>query len=326
MKQCLVFCRYAVITALLSILPTLSFAADWPSWPVWLAQFKKEAVADGINPQFFDHIFADVFPNKQVIHFDKRQPEKRLTFLQYRTSRADNFRIQLGRKEYGKHKELLEQVGKQFGVDPCIIASIWGMETSYGRYMGDFPVIKALATLAYDQRRSQFFRKELLIALHILQEGHISEDQFKGEWAGASGLPQFLPSSWKRYAVDFDQDGHKNIWTSLPDAFASIANYLTQNGWHANQPWALEVTLPSNFDKNLIATNAIKTVAQWQALGVRTKSGAALPSQELSASVIEPYGGPDFLKFNNFSVLLRYNNSNFYAGTIGYMADQICRR
>src|SRR5204862_3055846 len=133
-------------------------------------------------------------------------------------------RIRLGQSEFRKYHDLLTEVGNNFGVDPCFITSFWGMETSYGRYLGTFPVIKALATLAYDKRRSQTFRKELLLALHILQEGHVSPDKFVGEWAGASGQPQFLPSSWRKYAVDYDHDGRKNIWTSYPDAFASIAN------------------------------------------------------------------------------------------------------
>lgn len=302
-----------------------SFAGDWPSWPVWLAEFKKEAVADGIDPTFFDNVFQDITPNKTVINLDKRQPEKRLTFLQYRTTRADNYRIVIGRKEYKRHQQLLEKIGNEYGVDPCVITAIWGMETSYGHYMGDFPVIKALATLAYNPRRADHFRSELLIALHILQDGHVLPEHFKGEWAGASGQCQFLPSSWKRYAVDYDKNGHKDIWTNLDDAFASMANYLAQNGWHNNQPWATEVTLPPNFDNSLI-NNSKKTVAEWLALGVRPAAGKNLSNSQLIAGLIKPDGGPIFLVYNNFNVILRYNKSNYYAGTIGYLADQICRR
>ena len=191
--------------------------------------------------------------------------------------------------------------------------------------LGSFPVIKSLATLASNPRRADFFRKELLLALHILQEGHVAPDKFKGEWAGASGQPQFLPSSWHNYAVDYDQDGRKNIWTSLPDAFASIANYLLQNGWQMDQPWALEVKLPRQFDKTLLGKKTQKPVAKWLALGVRIKGDKTAPP-ELMASIIEPYGGPHLLVFKNFRVIMRYNNSHFYAGTIGFMADKICRR
>lgn len=315
-----------VITLFLMTFTSSLLAADWPSWPVWLAEFKKEAVADGINPSFFDEIFKDVTPDKTIMHFDHRQPEHRLTFLQYRTTRADNFRIQLGRKEFNKNRELLENIGKQFNVDPCFVASIWGMETSYGRVMGKFPVIKALATLAYDPRRSERFRKELLIALHILQDGHVSPENFKGEWAGASGYAQFLPSSWKRYAVDYEHTGRKDIWTSVPDGLASIANYLLQNGWHKNEPWAIEVALPSGFHDDLINDGMRKSVAEWQGLGVRTADNHPLPDPSLSAGLMKPDGGPVFLIFNNFTVILHYNNSKYYAGTIGYLADQICKR
>jgi membrane-bound lytic murein transglycosylase B len=192
--------------------------------------------------------------------------------------------------------------------------------------MGNFPVIKSLATLAYDSKRQAFFRKELFLALHILNDGHVTLDRFKGEWAGASGQPQFLPSSWVKYAVDYDGDGRKDIWESKPDVFASIANYMKINGWKTGEQWAIYVKLPAGFDMKLEGKSTIKPVSEWNALGVRTTTGEPLPHQDWQASLVQPNGGPVFLAYPNYKMILRYNNSIYYAGAIGYLADKICQR
>lgn len=318
--------RFLLKISLLVIFLIQGTAYAQVSWSQWLADFKQEAVEDGIDPQFFDETFMGLTMNRRVLHFDRRQPERRLTFYKYRKTRADKFRIQLGRREFKRHQTLLTQVGERYGVDPCFITSLWGMESSYGRFMGSFSVIKSLATLAFDDRRSAFFRKELLLALHILQEGHVEPEQFKGEWAGGSGHPQFLPSSWHRFAVDYNGDGKKDIWATKSDVFASIANYLASNGWRYGEPWAVEVSVPPHFDDTLKGYKTHRLVSEWQDMGVRATDGKALPDPSLSASIIQPYGGPYLLIFKNFRVLLRYNNSSFYAGSVGYMADQICSR
>ena len=295
------------------------------SWHQWVAQLKKEAVAQGIDSSLFDNIFNKIpGPDPQILRFDHTQPEQRISFYKYRNTRGDKYKIIIGRRELQLHRKLLQNVGRDFSVDPCFIVALWGMETSYGHYMGNFPVIKSLATLAYDSRRSEHFRKELLLALQIVNDKQVALEKFKGEWAGASGQPQFLPSSWFNYAVDYDHDGRKDIWSSYPDVFASIANYLAKNGWRMNEPWAITVKLPANFDRSLIDKNNVRLVSQWNELGIRTLSGAPLPNQNLSASLVQPDGGPTFLAFNNFRTLLTYNNSIYYAGTIGYMADEIC--
>ncbi|KTD17837.1 lytic murein transglycosylase [Legionella jordanis] len=301
--------------------------ANQQSWNSWVAEVRKEALEQGISPTVFDAAFADIHePSRQVKGLARSQPEHRLTFNKYLHSRADNYRIVMGRKNYAKNKEILEDVGQHFGVDPCFIVSFWGMESSYGTYMGNFPVIKSLATLAYDSNRRDFFRKQLFLGLRILNEGHVPLERFKGEWAGASGQPQFLPSSWVEYAVDYDGDGRKDIWGSKTDVFASIANYMKKNGWQANQPWAIEVKLPPKFDMNLQGKSITKPVSEWNALGVRTVNGDSLPYPELTASIVQPNGGPVFLAFPNYKMILRYNNSIYYAGAIGYMADRICNR
>lgn len=297
------------------------------SWSTWVNQVRQEALSEGVSAQVFDNAFAGIHePSRQIKGLAKSQPEHRLTYLTYRKTRVDNYRITIGKREYLKNKALLDAIGRQYGVDPCFIVSFWGMETSYGSYMGNFPVIKSLATLAYDSKRQDFFRKELFLALHILNDGHVSLQEFKGEWAGASGQPQFLPSSWVKYSVDYDGDGRKNIWSSKPDVFASIANYMKINGWKTGEPWAVYVKLPSNFDMKLEGKSITKSVSEWSALGVRTENGQALPYPNLQASIVKPLGGPVFLAYPNYKMILRYNNSIYYAGAIGYLADKICQR
>ena len=311
------------ITLLISTIAT----AQQQSWSSWVAQVRAEALKQGISASLFDEAFADIHePSKQVKGLARSQPEHRLTYTKYRNSRVDAYRIAIGRKEYKKNQTLLTEIGNHYGVDPCFITSFWGMETSYGSYMGNFPVIKSLATLAYDSNRPDFFRRELFLALHILNDGHVTLQRFKGEWAGASGQPQFLPSSWVKYAVDYDGDGRKDIWDSKADVFASIANYMKLNGWKAGEPWATYVKLPANFDMTLEGKTIIKPVSEWNALGVRTETGQPLPHQELQASIVQPNGGPVFLAYPNYRMILRYNNSIYYAGAIGYLADSICQR
>lgn len=296
-------------------------------WNQWVSEVRREALGQGISPSLFDQAFSNIHePSRRIKGLSRHQPEHRLTYLKYRNTRADRYRIIIGRKRYKENQQLLEKIGKEYGVDPCFIVSFWGMETSYGSYMGNFPVIKALATLAYDSKRKDFFRKQLFLALHIVNDGHVSLKDFKGEWAGASGQPQFLPSSWTKYAVDYDGDGRKDIWKSKPDVFASIANYMVQHGWQYGQPWAIKVKLPHNFDEKLEGKRIVKSVSEWNRMGVRTLDGKPLPYQNLTASIVKPYGGPVFLAFPNYKMILRYNNSIYYAGAIGYMADSICRR
>jgi len=297
------------------------------SWQDFLNEIRQEAISQGIRPAIVDQAFHGLDePNWQVLSYDRAQPEKRLTFLKYRNTRADKYRISMGKTELRKHQAVLSQIAQRYGVSECFIVSLWGLETSYGHYMGNFPVIHSLATLAYDDRRADFFRNELLIALRILNDGHVRLKDFKGEWAGASGQPQFLPSSWYNYAVDYDGDGRKDIWKSLPDAFASIANYLYINGWKHDQPWAIPITVPANFDAQLMSPDITKTIAQWKSLGVRAAPGKTLPSENYEVSVIEPFGGPAMMIFDNFKVIMKWNHSTYYAGTVGYLADNICQQ
>jgi membrane-bound lytic murein transglycosylase B len=309
------------------LLSPLVLAQQQQSWSNFVAGLRQEALAQGIPAELFDEAFADIHePSRQIKGLSHSQPEHRLTYSKYLHSRVDNDRIAVGKQQYKKNKVLADEVASHFGVDPCFIMAFWGMETSYGSYMGNFPVIKALATLAYESPRHEFFRKEFFIALHIVKDGHVSLAHFKGEWAGASGQPQFLPSSWQKYAVDYDGDGRRDIWESKADVFASIANYMKKNGWQTGEPWAVLVKLPANFDKNLEGKSIVKPASEWNALGVRTERGEPLPYQNLQASIVVPNGGPVFLAYPNYKMILRYNNSIYYAGAIGYLADKICQR
>lgn len=316
---------WAMIMTLM-VLSNAVFATQ-PSWTQWFAEVREEALSQGISQKVFDEAFAGMKePSRQVKGLAHSQPEHRLTYAKYLKSRVDSYRVVIGRKNFERNREVLEKIGNEYGVDPCFIVSFWGMESSYGSYMGNFPVVKSLATLAYDSNRPEFFRKELFLALHILNDGHVDLTHFKGEWAGASGQPQFLPSSWLKYAVDYDGDGRKDIWESKPDVFASIANYMKLNGWKTGEPWAVYVKLPANFDMKLEGKATIKSVSEWNAMGVRTESGKPLPFASLQASIIKPLGGPVFLAFPNYRMILHYNNSIYYAGAIGYLADKICKR
>jgi membrane-bound lytic murein transglycosylase B len=318
---------WSVLFALASIiLLDTAFGKPQQTWSQFVAGVRTEALAQGIRPEVFDRAFRNIHaPNRRVLHFDRTQPEKRLTFLKYRNTRASKARIIYGRRYMKKYAPLLNEISHKYGVSKCFITSLWGLETSYGRFMGNFPVIKSLATLAYNSRRAPFFRKQLFYALHILNGDHVALKDFKGEWAGASGQPQFLPSSWHNYAVDYNGDGRKDIWNTHSDVFASIANYLVKHGWKTGQPWAIKVTTPRGFDEDLMTREVTKTVGEWAAMGVKP-AGRPFPNRHLKASIIRPYGGPTFMIFNNFKVIMRWNRSTYYAGTVGYMAEQVCRK
>ncbi|MBN1684301.1 MAG: lytic murein transglycosylase [Gammaproteobacteria bacterium] len=299
-------------------------AAAKISWHSWVVNLRKEAIHQGINPVLFDRVFQNMRPSAKHIRLDRTQPEKRLTYYEYRDTRADAYRIKMGQKELKKHQDLLNKVGKDFEVNPCVIASLWGLESSYGHFMGQFNVIQSLATLAYDGRRSDFFRKQLLLALHMLDEGHVTYQDFKGEWAGASGQPQFLPSSFYQYAIDYDGDGKKDIWKNYGDIFASIANYLKQNGWEYKQPILITTRLIPEFDHTLIGIKIIKPYQEWLNLGARPSTNRYI-NPNAAASIIELTGGPIWIVFNNFKSLMKWNHSTYYAGTVTYMAQKICQ-
>jgi len=208
-------------------------------------------------------------------------------------------------------------------VQPRFIVAFWGIETDFGRLDGGFSVVAALATLAYDGRRSKFFRGELIRAIRILDQGHITPERMKGSWAGAMGNFQFMPSSFENFAVDYDGDGKRDIWRNKKDAFASAANYLSKSGWKNDQTWGRQITLPAGFDQKLVGLKVRKRMSEWQALGVRKVDGSALPKRELMASLVQATRGPVFLTYNNYRVILKWNRSTYFAVAVGTLAEKI---
>lgn len=296
------------------------------NFAAWLGEVKAEAVASGIAPGLFDEIVGRVRPIPRVIALDRRQPEFTLTLEQYMASALSQERIRTGRRQMKENRSLLQKIEKTYNVQPAYLVALWGIETSYGRATGGFPVIDALTTLAYEGRRGPFFRGQLIDALHILQQGHVEVRQMRGSWAGAMGQPQFMPSTFRRYGVDFDGDGRVDIWNSRADVFASAANYLSQIGWRGDQGWGVEVTLPVGFDTSLIGGAHRRPQKDWQALGVHRRDGRHFTDPAREAILIQPdKGGRAFLVYGNFIALLDWNYSERFALTVSRLADLIAR-
>ena len=291
----------------------------------WLEALRDEARAAGVSDTTLDAALKDIKLATRVIERDRSQFEFTRTFWTYLGKCVTDERIKRGRKLLAKHRNLLDKIYAQFHVPPRYLVAFWGMETNFGDNMGSFPVIDALVTLAYDQRRSSFFRVQLLDALQIIENGHIDPGAMKGSWAGAMGQMQFMPSTFVNYAIDFTGDGRKDIWHSLPDAFSSAANYLSDIGWRPGQFWGREVLLPDGFDPMLATIGTKKTVEAWSALGVRRASGNALPQVNMQGSIVLPQGhkGPAFLVYENFRIILKWNRSISYAICVGHLADRL---
>jgi len=299
--------------------------AEQPDFQAWLQDLRREAAAAGISQATLDAALSDVSPIERVIELDRRQPEYTQTFWSYLDKRVTPERIARGRELLVQHRALLARVQARYGVQPRFLVAFWGLETNFGQYTGGYPVVGALATLAYDERRGDFFRKELLNALRILDEGNVTPSAMQGSWAGAMGQLQFMPSTFVHYAVDFDGDGKRDIWNSLPDVFASAANYLSSIGWRGDLIWGREVRLPKDFDWEMAAQEVRKPVSAWAALGVRRAGGGPLPQADIEGSIVLPAGhtGPAFLVYDNFEAILTWNRSLLYALSVGHLADRL---
>lgn len=291
----------------------------------WLDSVKQEALARGISQTTLERALNQTRPIDKVLDLDQRQPEFIDTFWNYIDRRITPERIQKGRDHLDKHQPLLASIENRHKVPPRFLVAFWAMETNFGQYTGGFPVIDALATLAYDARRAEFFRGELLAALEILDAGHIDVAGMSGSWAGAMGQMQFMPTTFQNYALDADGDGRADLWNSLPDAFASAANYLDRIGWQADEIWGREVKLPRTFDWRLAGLDTKKTVKSWAALGVTLADGEALPASYSQGSVLLPQGheGPAFLVYRNFEVIMTWNRSINYALSVALLADRL---
>ena len=299
--------------------------AQQRSFDAWLQDVRSEALAARISPATVDAALADLAPLERVIARDREQPEFTLEFRSYLARVVSESRIEEGQRMLAEHGPLVRAVGNRYGMPPSLLVAVWGIESNYGRTQGEFPVVQALATLAYDGRRGAMFRRELLNALRILDQGHVELDAMRGSWAGAMGHLQFMPSTFLDYAKDGDGDGRKNIWGSAADALESAASFMS-SGWRGATRWGRQVRVPDRFDMSLAGLEKTRTLAQWQALGVRLPGGEPLPRENLRASVILPEKGtraPAFLVYQNYRALMRWNRSHFFALAVGHLADRI---
>ena len=289
---------------------------------------RSEALMSGVSESTLAQAFSDVKLVPRIIELDRNQPEGRQTFTQYLQRVVPETRIEAAQKRLTEHRVLLEQVSNYYQLQPRFIIALWGIESDFGRFTGGFSVINALATLAYDGRRSTFFRAELIDALRILDKGDIELSAMTGSWAGAMGQSQFMPSSYRRFAVDYDQDGRRDIWATHADIFASIANYLHRSSWKYDQTWGREILLPDNFDFTLVGMEMTKPIGYWQRLGVRRMDGRDLPARQLNASIVLPDGtdGNGFMVYHNFRVILDWNRSTYFALAVGVLADRVLGR
>ncbi len=314
----------AITRTLLFLLIAAPALAQEVSFEQWLEALRVEALALGISESTLTALDDIEAPLPRVLELDNSQPEFVQTFTRYVGLRITPGQISRGQQLLQEHAGLLNEVRRRYGVQPHYLVAFWAVESNYGRATGGFSVLQALATLAYDPRRADFFRRELLTALQIIDEGHIAATAMSGSWAGAMGQLQFLPSVFNRYGVDGDGDGRVDIWSSLPDVFHSAANFLSQSGWRGDERWGREVLLPQEFDFSLTGTGTRKSLQEWQGLGLTRVDGSPIPVADMQASLILPAGaaGPAFLGYNNFRTTMTYNPSTFYALTVGHLADR----
>jgi membrane-bound lytic murein transglycosylase B len=293
----------------------------------FLAGVRRDAIGRGIRASSVDAAFRNVQFLPRVIELDRKQPERVLTFTQYIAKVITPQRKEDARQQLAENRVLLGAISRRYNVEPAIIVALWGLESDFGRLPGNFPTISALATLTYDGRRGSYFRSELMAALRILDEGHIRVEEMTGSWAGAMGGPQFMPSSFLEYAVDYDGDGRRDIWNSRGDVLASIANYIRGLGWRGGQSWGQDVLLPNGFNPGVAGLNARRPTGEWSRLGVRSIDAGPLDPHESEAALVMPEGanGPALLVYANFRAIMKWNPSTYFAVSVGYLADSIAR-
>lgn len=304
------------------VMPSTGVGAAEP-FEDWLKGFRGEAANAGIADSVLDTALGSVQPIPRVLELDRRQPEFMLTLWRYMEIYVPDRRVEQGKELLKKHAKLLAEVEKKYGVPPRFLVAFWGVETDFGRNFGAFHMLSAVATLAHDARRRDFFKTQFMSAIRLVGMGDVPVE-VKSSWAGAMGNMQFIPTTFEAYAVDYDGDGRRDLWNSLPDAFASASNYLKSVGWDPDYTWGREVQLPKGFDLSLAGLQERKKIADWQKLGVRKVGGGNLPGADIEASLLLPAGaaGPVFLVYNNFRTIMRWNTSQLYAIAVGHLADR----
>jgi lytic murein transglycosylase len=321
--------RAAVLRAEAEAAPAETAAAapatDDPAFRAWIAGFRDRALAAGISPATFTRAFDGLDLNARVLDRDRNQAEFSRTLWEYLDTAVSSTRVRNGQEMRSEWRTTLGRIEERYRVEAEVVLAVWGLESAYGAARGSIPVVEAMASLAYDGRRQEFFEQQLIAALQIIDAGDTSPGNMTGSWAGAMGHTQFMPTSYLEFAQDFDGDGRRNIWSDTPvDALASTAHYLAEHGWVYGQPWGLEVRLPEGFDYRLAGEQESIGVAFWNNLGVRLVNGDPIPDHG-RASILLPAGaeGVALVTFGNFRVIERYNPADAYVIAIGHLSDRI---
>ena len=317
--------RRHLAAAPLILLATPARAAT-QSFEAFLDGVRSEARRNGVSGPILDRALAGLRPSQRVLELDRRQPEFTLTWEQYRDGRLSQTRIDGGKRAFSDNRATLDAVSRRFKVSPRVVVAIWGLETNYGGFTGNFKnVIEALGHAGLGWPAQQLLPQRADGRVQVLQGGHVSPERMRGSWAGAMGHPQFMPSNFDRLAVDMDGDGHRDIWDSRPDALGSIANYLARSGWREEELWGREVALPSGFNAGEARRENTRPLRDWAGAGVRRSDGGPLPAIEMQAAILLPggAGGQAFAVYPNFNVIRRYNPSDYYALVVGMLSDQV---
>jgi membrane-bound lytic murein transglycosylase B len=306
-------------------LPFIVNAADHDDFKQCISSMKVQATSAGFSEYIVNDVIPKLSPLKRVITLDQRQPEFSQSFADYLKLRLTNYHIQTGRKKLIEHKILFDQLSKKYGIPAQYLAAFWGLETNFGRHKGKMSVLNSLATLACDQRRSKYFTSEIFDLFHLIDNKTVTVDQLDGSWAGAMGHMQFMPSAFRKYAIDGDNDGKIDLWQSEADALTSAANYLNNVGWLEKERWGRQVKLPKNFAFQKVEFDKFYSLTTFKDLGVTRANGKALSDYEIDAELVLPagYNGPAFLVYPNFNVIMKWNLSENYALSVGLLANRI---
>ena len=318
--------RTYLLTALVLATGVVTPAMAAEDFDRCVSDLRDHAVEQGIEESVTERVLAGIEPLERVIELDRDQPEFTRSFHDYLEPRVTEQRIEKGRALYEKHSDLLERITRETGVPGRYLIAFWGLETNFGSYTGKMPIPRALATLACDQRRSDYFTGELVSALRLIERGDVEAEAMEGSWAGAMGQMQFMPSVYLEHAVDADDSGRVDLWDSIPDALTSAGHLLESLGWNEEERWGREIQLPEGFDYSLAQGLSHKRpLSEWRDLGLRNAYGGELPRAELQAALLLPSGheGPAFLVYDNFRVIMGWNQSEFYALSVGHLADRI---
>lgn len=316
--------KHIVAVLMVCALPLVASAQDADGFASWLVDFEARAVNEGLPSSVVQSALSGLALDDSVITLDQKQPERKITLTKYLDNTINARRIRIGREMMQEHRAVLKKISARYHVQPEYLVALWGIESDYGNHQGDFSVVQSLATLAYEGRRRDFFTGELLAALRVLVSEGMGPDQLTGSWAGAMGNCQFMPSTYLKYAVDGDGDGKRDIWNSVPDTLASIANYLHALGWQNDRGWGVKVDAPDGFDHNDLKQPHMS--GEWRKQGLHWHKGnGSIPGHSIPLYAIyagQPEEGT-YLVTDNYKAILEWNRSRYFATAVGTLADAI---